>query len=189
MEASMATAPLLIPVEEYLSTVYRPDRDYLDGEVLERNMGETPHSRLQKYFLKYFDAHEDEWNIEALPEERVQISETRFRIPDVMVAAPSDIGDRIVRTPPLLCIEILSSGDRMAKIEERLADYASMGVKSMWVIDPWRGTAFTAGSDAVLLPVKDRLTVEGTAISINVAEIFDELDRLEKRSATRSPTA
>ena len=184
----MATTPLLISVEEYLATAYRPDCDYVDGEVLERNMGETPHSRLQKYFLKYFDAHEDEWNIEALPEERVQISATRFRIPDVMVAAPSDIGDRIIQTPPLLCIEILSSGDRIAKIEERLADYARMGVKSMWVIDPWRGIAYSAGSDAVLVHVKDRLTVEGTAISITVAEIFDELERLEKRTATGSST-
>lgn len=184
----MATIPLLIPVEEYLSTVYRPDCDYVDGVVLERNMGETPHSRLQKYFLKYFDAHEDEWNIEALPEERVQIDASRFRIPDVMVAAPSDIGDRIVRTPPLLCIEILSSGDRMEKIEERLADYARMGVKSMWVIDPGRGLAYSAGSDAVLVPVKDRLTVDGTAISITVAEIFDELDRLEKRATLGRPT-
>ena len=30
----------LISVEEYLRTSYRPDCDYVDGEVLERNMGE-----------------------------------------------------------------------------------------------------------------------------------------------------
>lgn len=105
-----------------------------------------------------------------------------------MVAAPSDIGDRIIRTPPLLCIEILSSGDRIAKIEERLADFARMGAKSMWVIDPWRGVAYSAGPDAVLMPVKELLTVEGTAISITVAEIFDELDRLERRAAVGRPT-
>lgn len=40
----MSATPLLIPVEEYLSTAYRPDCDYVDGEVLERNVGETPHS-------------------------------------------------------------------------------------------------------------------------------------------------
>ena len=33
----MSTATL-IPVEEYLSTSYRPDRDYIDGEVRERNV-------------------------------------------------------------------------------------------------------------------------------------------------------
>jgi Uma2 family endonuclease len=179
----------LIPVEEYLNTAYRPDCDYVDGVVLERTVGETPHSRLQKFFLKYFDSHEDEWNIEALPEERVQISDTCFRVPDVLVAAPGDIGARIVRTPPLLCIEILSSGDRLAKVEERLADYASMGVKSMWVIDPWRGMAYSAGPDAKLAAVSDLLVVEGTPISITVAEIFNELERLEMRSALRNATA
>jgi hypothetical protein len=34
-------------VEEYLSTAYRPDCDYIDGEVRERNLGEYPHSNLQ----------------------------------------------------------------------------------------------------------------------------------------------
>ena len=30
----------LISVREYLSTSYRPDCDYVDGEVQERNLGE-----------------------------------------------------------------------------------------------------------------------------------------------------
>ena len=33
-------APVLVPVEEYLRTTYRPDCDYVDGEVLERNVGD-----------------------------------------------------------------------------------------------------------------------------------------------------
>ena len=31
---------MLIPVDEYLRTSYRPDCDYVDGEVLERNSGD-----------------------------------------------------------------------------------------------------------------------------------------------------
>ena len=31
-------AGVLIPVEEYLRTSYRPDCDYVDGEVLGRNL-------------------------------------------------------------------------------------------------------------------------------------------------------
>jgi len=181
----MPTPPVLIPVEEYLRTVYRPDCDYVDGEVLERNMGETPHSRLQKYLLKFFDAHEDEWGIEALPEQRVHIGPKHYRVPDVMVAALPNLDRRIVYTPPLLCIEVLSSEDRMSEIRKRLNDYASIGVKAMWVVDPWRGTAFFAGPDAVLCEKKDFLTVPGTSISITVPEIFAELDRLEKRAGRR----
>jgi hypothetical protein len=37
----------LISVEEYLNTSYRPDREYIDGALLERNVGERAHSRLQ----------------------------------------------------------------------------------------------------------------------------------------------
>jgi len=36
-----------VSVEEYLNTSYRPDCDYLEGELLERNVGEWDHSRLQ----------------------------------------------------------------------------------------------------------------------------------------------
>jgi Uma2 family endonuclease len=178
----MAASSVLIPVEEYLRTVYRPDCDYVDGEVLERNMGEKPHARLQGFFFSFFRQREDEWNIEVLPEQRLQINPRRYRIPDVMVVALPNFEERIVRTAPLLCIEILSSEDRLRNVEERLRDYADLGVRSMWVIDPWRGTASAAGSDAVLHEVRDRLTVQGTAISIGVAEIFAELERLERRA-------
>jgi len=41
---STATA---VSLSEYLNTSYRPDCDYLDGELLERNGGERDHSRLQ----------------------------------------------------------------------------------------------------------------------------------------------
>jgi Uma2 family endonuclease len=108
-----------------------------------------------------------------------------YRVPDVMLVALPNPDLLIVQRPPLLCIEILSSADRMRKIQERLDDYAAMGVRSMWVIDPWRRIAYFAGADAVRHEVSDRLTVEGTSISITVAAIFAELDRLEARAARR----
>jgi hypothetical protein len=37
----------LVSIQEYLNTSYRPDRDYVDGVVLERNFGEYDHARLQ----------------------------------------------------------------------------------------------------------------------------------------------
>jgi hypothetical protein len=46
----MATATL-IPVQD---TTYRPDRDYIDGELKERNMGERPHAALQGIFAGIF---------------------------------------------------------------------------------------------------------------------------------------
>jgi len=36
-----------IPVLEYLQNSYRPDREYVDGEVRERNAAQWEHARLQ----------------------------------------------------------------------------------------------------------------------------------------------
>jgi len=36
-----------ISLQEYLETPYRPDREYIDGEVRERNVGKWEHARLQ----------------------------------------------------------------------------------------------------------------------------------------------
>jgi hypothetical protein len=36
-----------IPAAEYLKTSYRPDREYIDGEVRERNVGKWEHARVQ----------------------------------------------------------------------------------------------------------------------------------------------
>jgi hypothetical protein len=44
---SAVSQPVRIPVEEYLATSYRPDCDYVDGEIEERNVGEFDHSFLQ----------------------------------------------------------------------------------------------------------------------------------------------
>ena len=35
----------LISVEQYLATSYRPDCDYVDGRIEERNLGKLDHSR------------------------------------------------------------------------------------------------------------------------------------------------
>ena len=52
---STATAGSL---SEYLNTSYRPDCDYLDGELLDRNVGEWDHSRLQMLLSQYLFARE-----------------------------------------------------------------------------------------------------------------------------------
>ena len=75
----MATS-VHIPVEEYLRTVYRPDCDYVDGEVQERNLGEQYHGLLQATFAMIFGNHEEEWGLRVITEQRVQVSSSRYRI-------------------------------------------------------------------------------------------------------------
>jgi Putative restriction endonuclease len=93
-----------ISVSEYLSTCYRPDCDYVDGEVLERNVGEYDHARLQAILLAYFFNREKQWGIHVVPEQRVQVSRTRFRVPDVCVLAGGKPAEQIftIRAPSAL---------------------------------------------------------------------------------------
>ena len=43
----MATAAQLLSLEAYLQTSYRPDCDFVDGVLEDRNVGERDHNRLQ----------------------------------------------------------------------------------------------------------------------------------------------
>jgi len=75
----------LVSVNEYLSTSYRPDCDYVDGVVLQRNLGEYDDAKLQLTVGAYYHHRRKEWGVRAVPEQRVQVSPTRFRVPDVCV--------------------------------------------------------------------------------------------------------
>ena len=73
----------LASVNEYLSTSCRPDCEYIDGVILERNVGEYDHANLQIAIASYLYTRRKELGITVVPEQRVQVSPTRFRVPDV----------------------------------------------------------------------------------------------------------
>jgi Uma2 family endonuclease len=144
----------LIPVEEYLSTAYSPDCDYVDGEVQERNLGECDHASIQKRFILYFGNREKLWGIQVVPEQRVQVSPTRFRIPDVCVVLGGPDG-QILRKPPFLCIEVVSPDDRM-----RVVDPQFKAAYAITPADGWR-------------EVKDGvLRTQNPTFDVPLAEIF-----------------
>ena len=63
---------VLLPFEEYLRTTYHPDCDYVDGEILERNMGERDHSRIQRELIFFFRNRQETWNVFVFPGQREQ---------------------------------------------------------------------------------------------------------------------
>ncbi len=126
-----------VPIEEYLTSSYRPDMDYVNGHLEVRNWGEYEHGQLQRVLLAIFNEHMKDWNIRVAPETRLQVKADRFRIPDLMILSRAEAKPkRIVRTAPLLCIEILSPEDTFLRIQKRTADYLEMGVPHAWIFDP-----------------------------------------------------
>jgi len=172
----MATTATLVPLKEYLRTTYHPDRDWVDGELKERNVGEGQHATIQTFLAYLFRTQRDAWNTRALTEQRVQTSAEHYRVADVCVALQSNPIEPIVRTAPLLCIEILSKDDRMSEMQEKIEDYLGMGTRTVWVIDPQRRRAFSTDYAGLAVAVPDFLTVKGTPIQVSIEAIFAELE-------------
>jgi Uma2 family endonuclease len=149
--------------EEYLRTSYRPDCDYVDGRIEERNVGEYEHSGVQAALVGLFLRHASEWGVKVRPECRLQVAERRYRVPDVMVLRAEQKVHRIVRDAPLLCIEVLS-------------DYLAMGVEHVWAFDPEERRAYRFDADGFHPVTAESLAVAGTGIRVVVAEAFSLLD-------------
>jgi Uma2 family endonuclease len=171
----MATSAL-ISVAEYLSTSYRPDCDYIDGEVQERNLGEYDHGKLQGILYLLFSAKRKEWQIRMALETRVQVRPTRFRVPDVCVLAGDAPTEQIIRQPPLLCIEVLSPSDTIAHMRDRIRDYLEMGVRQVWLLDPTSRSAMICVGNTMTEQTEGSLRLPGTAIEVALAEVFSVLD-------------
>jgi Uma2 family endonuclease len=167
----MATI-LHIPLHEYLGISYRPDREYVDGEIRERNVGKWEHARVQWLLAAWFFTHEKTWGITGSTEQRVRVSDSRVRVPDLVVLAAGAQPD-VLTDPPLLVIEILSPDDSYSDTQERARDYREMGVKTVWIVDPKTRTGrMCSGAEWV---ESSRLEVKGTSLYVNLPDIFSQL--------------
>jgi Uma2 family endonuclease len=137
-----------IGVEEYFSTSFEDeDFEYVDGELLERNVGDIDHATLQTFTAAWFASRRGELNLFPLVAVRTQVSPTRFRVPDLIVVRGSKPPGRIVTKPPFLIVEVLSPEDRVSRMEQKIDDYIRFGVAYIWVIDPVTSTGhiYTGG--------------------------------------------
>jgi Uma2 family endonuclease len=168
----MATA-VVTPAEEYLRSSWDPDREYLGGLVLERNLGELPHSYLQTSFWSLFLSR----GLHAFVELRTQVKQRRFRSPDVLAMRETP-KSRFVQAPPFIAVEILSPEDRVSALGEKIEDYLDFGVPNIWVEDPARKmiSSWTReGSHVFTGPVR---TYDGS-VSITLEEIFAGMPEVE----------
>ena len=155
-----------ISEQQYLSTTYRPDCDYVDGEVRERNLGEYEHSNLQTGLAVWLGNHERDWNIRVLIAQRIRVAPCRYRVADICVLDRNQPIEPVFTQPPLICIEVLSKDDNLREMQERVTDYSNLGVPNVWIVDPQSRRAY-AGSV---------LEAQGTSIRIPLDGVFAELD-------------
>ncbi|MGA2879361.1 MAG: Uma2 family endonuclease [Bryobacteraceae bacterium] len=166
-------AAILVSVEEYLSTSYSPDREYVDGRIVERNLGEKTHSSIQRNLIGWFWDRRNQLPVKAFPEQRVQVSPTRFRIPDVTVVKTSQVQGEIFTAPPHLCIEILSKDDTMVYMQEKIDDYLRFGVPYIWIINPRLRKGYVATKAGIVEAESGVLATSDPEIRVPVAELLE----------------
>jgi Uma2 family endonuclease len=165
----MATATVpFVSVDEYLRTDYEPDADYVDGQIEERPMGEWHHTKLQKLILLALAKFEADDEYLIAQEQRVQVSPTRFRIPDTCVISSADEPQQIVTTSPLLCIEVLSPEDTYRRVYLKCQDYLRMGVPEVWIFDPETVAVDVLRGDTATKHHNGVLRLGGTPIELDL---------------------
>jgi Uma2 family endonuclease len=172
----MSSPTTLLSVSEYLAANYRPDREYVDGELVERNAGEWDHSRLQGLLLGQLSQYEDTLGFLAVPEQRVQVKASRFRVPDVCVLRRNP-GEQVLRQPPFICVEILSPEDSMTSMQERIDDYVAFGMANIWIFDPRRRKAYWADQSGVHQAQGDVLAATGAPVRIDLPQLWSRLQQ------------
>lgn len=162
-------------VEQYLSTAYSPDCEYVDGVVLERHVGERSHSTVLGELSCWIHNRRRELGVWVYQTLRVRVKPARVRVPDVCVFVGEEPREEVPTKPPFLCIEILSPEDRMSELLDKIDDYVAFGVPYVWVIDPLRRRAYVhtaAGSREARDGV---LRTDNPEIAVPLDQIFAAL--------------
>lgn len=165
------------PLDYYLHETWDPDREYVDGKILERSMGEKDHAAWQVAVVAALREWRQGANIRVYSELRLQTAPTHFRIPDVMAIDRNAPDEQIITHPPLLCVEILSPEDRLSNLEDKIAEYFRVGVRAVWVIDPRKQAAYQCeGSAFQQWRPASVLIIPHTPVRIELAALVADLD-------------
>jgi len=168
------SAATQVSLSVYLNTSYEPDCEYIDGALEERNVGKRKHSQLQGLLTSWLLSATKGQGWDVLVEQRVQISRSRVRIPDICVV-PADDRDEVVQHPPALWVEILSPEDRWRRVQRKLVDVLQFGVPTVWIIDPYERKAWMATPEHGTVEVPDgALRCDVLGLELELKDIVPE---------------
>ena len=116
------------------------DVELVDGMVVQRVAAKDIHEDLQGWLLSILRVYSEAKGLGIVRGSRtaVKITEHRGRLPDIVFVRKENVHivqeDGIFGTPDLV-VEIWSPGDRLSDMLAKEADYKSMGVPEIWLVD------------------------------------------------------
>lgn len=123
-----------------------PDREFVSGETVERNVGEKPHSKAQTRLAAIFEELRKSRPLYAFTELRLRLGPEICRIPDLAVFAGQEPAENVPSVAPLVAVEIVSREDRYTEIVGKLEEYRAWGVAHVWLVDPWMSRLYVYGA-------------------------------------------
>ncbi len=123
----------------------RKDFELVDGQLVERRMGNKSSwvaTQIAKLLGNYVDEHNLGWVFTSEAGYRLDPSHPNtLRKPDVSFVRfgrlpneePADAYDNLA---PDWAIEVLSPGDTVLELEEKIDEYLGAGVRLVWVVNP-----------------------------------------------------
>jgi Uma2 family endonuclease len=164
------TTTPLVSVEEYLRRTEKPNAEYEDGVVYPKPLPSFSHADLEYVatdLLRKQGAH-------AFPELTVRVTPTKFLVPDV--AAVRRVEGDYLTEPAVLCIEILSPGQRLGEMLAKCEKYHAWGVPYCWVIDPEKKTAWEYHSGGEPVKMDPNGALRAGELGIALPELFSGLN-------------
>ncbi len=166
---------LLVRLEDYLETSFEDgDREYVDGVLEEKNMGEVDHSDVEGRIHYWFFSRQKQLNLYPLVEVRMRVSPTRYRVPDVIVVRGAKPAGRVITEPPLLVVAVLSPEDRAGRVDTKIDEYLRAGTSYVWVIDPQTGSGHIYTAERRIAVDDGKFRTEDPPIEMDFAELIKE---------------
>jgi len=159
-----------LSVEQYLATSFPDlDKEYRDGELVERSLPDYPHSKTQMCLGSFFATAAKAQPIFPATELRLKIRPNLVLIPDVCAFYPNEPQVRYPDTPPFIAVEILSLDDKLADVREKLEIYRQWGVPHVWLVDPYSRRMYTCDAGLMEVPT---LQIPELGLTLTPADIF-----------------
>jgi Uma2 family endonuclease len=139
----MGALPALGPIteEQYLTDPEFEHCEFVEGIVVERNLGTKPHARIQGKCVRkldeYLDTHPGGYAVVELHSRLKVRGRTRFRVSDAaVVLADESVEQRYLERSPDLVVEVRSPEDSLTAQLRKMDDYFENGCRLAWLILP-----------------------------------------------------